>query len=381
MTTSGFIIRNAFRNKRRAALCVLSVAASLFLLVTLLVAMREITQPPEDAGSSLRVAVRNKISLANLLPARQRATIAKIPGVEAVVPLTFFGGRYRGDSTTWFAQFATDPAELEAVLGEAKMAPEHVEAWKKNRAGAAVGKQTAERFKLKIGDKFVLEGVPYPVDLELTVCGIYSGTTDDRNVFFHHKYLDESLGGAGNVGMWWVKARSAEDVPAVIDKINAAFANTSAEVLAETESAFQMSFVSMWGNIKLLIASICTVVVFALMLVTASTMSMAVRERFRELSILKAIGFRRHELWAFILAESFGLAMTGGVLGAGGAWAIYTFVPAPVLTGGVFPMLEVTPRILGQAAVVATVLGIVGSIAPALAISRLSVVEGLKTLD
>ena len=72
-------------------------------------------------------------------------------------------------------------------------------------------------------------------------------------------------------------------------RINRAFANTAAEVRAETERAFQLSFVSMWGNIKILVSSICTVVVFTLLLVSVSTMSMAVRERFRELAVLKAL--------------------------------------------------------------------------------------------
>ena len=60
------------------------------------------------------------------------------------------------------------------------------------------------------------------------------------------------------------------------------------EVRAETERAFQLSFMSMLGNIRLLVASISTVVVFTLILVTASTMSMAIPERFRELAVLKA---------------------------------------------------------------------------------------------
>ncbi|HOG93721.1 MAG TPA: ABC transporter permease, partial [Opitutaceae bacterium] len=183
------------------------------------------------------------------------------------------------------------------------------------------------------------------------------------------------------VGMWWVKARSADDVPRIIDQVNAAFANTSAEVVAETERAFQMGFVSMWANIKVLISSICSVVVFALLLVTASTMSMAVRERMRELAVLKALGFRRHELFAFILAESFGLSAVGLLLGAGGAWLISANIDAPTLTGGLFPMLTVTPRILGTAALVAVLLGIVSSLAPAISVARMSVVEGLKTLD
>ena len=85
-----------------------------------------------------------------------------------------------------------------------------------------------------------------------------------------------------------------------------------------------MSFVSMLGNVRLLINSICTVVVFTLVLVTVSTMSMAIRERFRELAVLKALGFRRRELVAFILAESFGLAFAGALVGVGSAALLFS---------------------------------------------------------
>ena len=99
MTLSGFVIKNAFRNKRRAALCVLSVAASLFLLVALQVVLNEFSNPPEDVGTALRIAVRNKVSIASPLPVRQRAIIEKIPGVEAVTPLTFSAATTRARTT------------------------------------------------------------------------------------------------------------------------------------------------------------------------------------------------------------------------------------------------------------------------------------------
>ncbi len=381
MTIPGFILKNAFRNKRRALLSVLSVAVSLALVVILQVFLNELMNPPEDAGTALRIAVRNKVSIAAPLPVRQRAIIERLPGVEAVTPLTFFGGTYKGEGTTYWAQFAMEPGQLEAVFGEARLPREQLAAWIANRTSCLVGIDTAKRYGMKVGDRVPITGNIYPIDLELTIAGIYEGTTDDRNVFFHHKYLDELLGDPGTVGMWWVKARDADSVSPAIDAINGAFANTSAEVLAETERAFQLSFVSMWANIRLLISSISSVVVFALLLVCASTMSMAVRERLRELSILKALGFRRHELFAFILAESFGLAAAGFALGAGGTWGMLSLVDAPTLTGGLFPTLTVTPRILGIAAVVAAALGIVSSLMPSWSVARLSVVEGLKTLD
>ena len=108
---------------------------------------------------------------------------------------------------------------------------------------------------------------------------------------------------------------------------------------------------------------------------------MAIRERFRELAVLKAIGYQRRELFSFILAESFGLALLGALLGIGGAWVIYTHISISKMTAGVFVSFEVTPRIIGQAALVAAALGVLASVAPSLAVARMSVVEGLKTLD
>lgn len=381
MTLPGFVLRNAFRNKRRALLSTLSVAASLFLLVTLQTFLRELTVPPEDVGASLRIAVRNKVSLGVPLPARQRSIIEKVPGIAAVTPFSYFGGRYRDEEFTPFAQFAVDPVAFTNVFVDAKIPPEQLAAWFKDRGTCIVGQDTLDRYGIKVGERMRLSGTFYPIDLDLRIVGAYSGTMDDRSVFFHHKHLDEMLGGNETVGTWWVRAASAEVAPQVISTLNATFANTSAEVRAETESAFQLGFVSMWGNIRLLIGSISSVVVFTLLLVAVSTMSMSIRERFRELAILKAIGYRRRELFGFILAESFGLAIVGAILGAGGAYFLFHSIDIQRLSGGMFVYFEVTPRIMAMAFTVAITLGIVASIPPALAVARTSVVDGLKTLD
>lgn len=432
MTIPTFILKNALRNKRRATLSVISVAVSLFLLVTLLVAVRELTTPAEGEGAALRVIVRSKISIANPLPARQRPIIEKIPGVEAISPFTWYGGKFKSEKNMTFAQFAVDPKQIASIMVEVKFDPEQFKKFEADRQGCIIGKITADKHNIKIGDHIVFTSEYYDANIELNVDGIYSGTVDDRNLFFHQKYLDESMGDPGTVGTWWIKVRTAEDMPNVIAAINKAFANTSAEVRAESERAFQLSFISMWGNIKLLINSICTVVVFTLLLVATSTMSMAIRERFRELAVLKALGFRRRELFAFILAESFGLAMLGALFGVGGGWLFFTY---PLIAGyvlmlavalcvisaigllirkhflaGIFSLLgtailfqiaffvvthgsvekmtnsifiafEVTPKIIGIGVTVAAVLGIVASIAPSISVARMSVVKGLKTLD
>jgi len=381
MNPATFVVKNALRNKRRAALSILSVAVSLFLLVTLLVALREITLPPSDVDAALRVAVRNKISIANLLPARQRPIVERIPGVEAVTPFTWYGGKYKNEEGMTFAQFAMDPKKLRSVFGETKMTEEGYQAFEEIKDSCLIGKITAEKYKLKVGDRITLPSTVYPCTLDFKIVGIYSGTPDDRNMLFRQDYLDDGSGVEGLVGMWWLRVSSAEEMPRVINAINKAFENTSAEVRAETERAFQLGFISMWGNIKLLVTLVSSAVVFTLLLVTASTMSMAVRERFRELAILKAIGYRRRELFVFILAESFALAMAGALIGIGGAYALFTYGDVARMTNGIFVLLEVTPKIMGIGAMVAALLGIVASVMPSIAVARMSVVEGLKSLD
>ncbi len=381
MTLASFIVKNALRNRRRAALTVVSVAVSCGLLVTLLTLMRELTVPPESEAASLRIIVRNRVNITFTLPAKQLAIIERIPGIVAASPFTFFGGNFRDETVTSFAQFAVDPRKFAGIMVEGRIVDGSYEDFVKDRNSCLIGADTLKRYELKVGDKMRFTGTFYPVDLDLRIAAVYTGTVDDRNVFFHHKLLDELTGDPGTVGTWYLLAASADAANTVIAQVDKAFANTSAEVRAETERAFQMSFISMWGNVKVLIGAISTVVVFTLVLVAASTMSMAIRERFRELAVLKALGFKRRELFGFILAESFGLAAAGAVLGIGGAWAFWTHIDLQTLTRGFLVYFEVTPRIMATGGIVAALLGIVSAIAPSIAVARMSVVQGLQTLD
>ena len=381
MTFVSFIAKNALRNKRRAALSILSVAVSLFLLVFLMVALRLLTHPPETAGAELRVAVRNKISITQQLPARQRPVIEKIPGVVAVTPFSWFGGIYKNEQSTTFAQFATDPLKLREIFAEFKMSDEGYAAFAAERTACVLGKLSADKYGLKVGDRITLTSSLYSNPLEFKIAGIYSGSQDDKNLYFRQDYLDENSEVKGQVGMWWLKIDTPEFAANCIAEINKTFENSSTAVRAETERAFQLGFISMWGNISLLVGLISSAVVFTLLLVTASTMSMAVRERLREMAILKALGYQRSMLFAFILAESFGLAAAGGLLGIGGGYCLFTYGDIPKLTNGLISVLEVTPQTVGIAMAVTAALGILSSIMPGLAVMRMSVVQGLKSLD
>ena len=120
MSIGTFIFKNALRNKRRATLSILSVAVSLFLLVRCWWRCGKSRCRRRTSGAALRVAVRNKISMANPLPARQLPIIEQIPGVEAVTPFTWFGGKYKRRGEMTFAQFAMDQEAAPAFSARPK---------------------------------------------------------------------------------------------------------------------------------------------------------------------------------------------------------------------------------------------------------------------
>jgi ABC-type antimicrobial peptide transport system permease subunit len=82
-----------------------------------------------------------------------------------------------------------------------------------------------------------------------------------------------------------------------------------------------------------------------------------------------------------VVAVSFGLAALGALLGVGGAWALWTHLDLQKLTNGFLIYFEVTPRIMAWGAAVAAIMGVVAALPPAWQTARMSVTEGLKTLD
>lgn len=380
MTIPGFILRNALRNRRRLALTVLSVALSLFLFTVLQTALRELTQPAESEDSALRLVVRHRVSLANLLPARYQSRIEHMPGVDVCSRFTWFGGVYK-DEKNFFPQFACEGSKMARLFTEAVFDPQQMADFIQDKAGCVVGIKTMNRFGWKIGDKITLVGTIWDCSPELTIRAVYRKGVDETNLFFHHAYFDELMKDPGVVGTFWIKAKDAAAMPGLIRMIDDAFRNTDAETKTETERAFALEFVSMFGNVRMLIGSISMVIVFTMILVTASTMSMSIRERIRELSILKALGFNGLHVAGLIVSESFGLAMAGGFIGCFGAWALFSRIDVYKLSQGFFVKFEVTPHIVIAGMLIAVVLSVASCAVPVYNVIRMSIVDGLKELD
>ena len=281
MTLTRFVTKNAFRNKRRSVLTVLSLAFSLLLLTLMMTIWRGFYLDQGSAESSQRLVVRHRVSLTFNLPGYYREKIRAVPGVVAVVPVSWFGGLYKDNKPeNFFAQFGTDPEEFFKVYRDVQMPPEQFTAWQRDRQGVIVNDTLAEKYGWKLGDRIVLQGTIYPINLELYIRGIFHSNPANKSVYFNAKYVEEAVDSfKGRAGTFTILAASPADVSKVASAVDDMFRNSPQPTKAESEKAFGLEFVAMMGNVKAFILSICSAVLFATLLVSANTMAMSIRER------------------------------------------------------------------------------------------------------
>jgi putative ABC transport system permease protein len=380
MTLGGFVVRNAFRNKRRSLLTMLSISFSLLLLTMMMSIWRTfyIDQGPPNAMKT--IITRDRVSLAFFLPAYYRDKIRTVPGVVAVAPMTYFGNVYKDDrATNSFAQVVTDPDEYPKVAPDKIVAPDQLLAWQHDRTGAMVDIELVKRFGWKIGDHLVLQSPYFPVHPEVTIRAIYTIDPPSRALYFNTKYLEESVGWfKGQAGWYITQVASPSDVAPVSQAIDEMFRNAPQHTKTESQQAFRLSFVSSLGNVKAFILTICGAVVFAILLVSANTMAMSIRARTREVALLKTLGFTRRRVLSLFVSEAIALSVAGGALGVLGATLLIRGLTHSPVAIGIPAEMKVTLPTMLVSLLVAAAVGFVSGCLPAYNASRTNIVEGLR---
>lgn len=380
------IWKNSLRNRRRSSLTIFSVAASFCLLGLLFATYRALYLTDPTPAQALRLVTHHRVSLTQAIPASYQQKIREVPGVKEAMIWQWFGGVYRDnrDSRNFFARFAVEPGKFFRVRPEIKLPEDQKQAFIHERTACIATKDLAGRFGWKLGERINLTGDIFPVNLELTLVGIFDDPDTSESLFFSQTYLRESLGNSPRqdmVGSFEVQCDNASDVPRVAEAIDKLFENSPAPTKTESEQAFTLGFVSFLGNVKVFLLSICAAVTFTILLVSANTMAMSVRERIREVGILKTLGYTPGAILGIIVGESAVISVVGGAVGlllAGG-------MTAAIRSGPVFiqqlKALRITPDVGGVSLLLAALIGVVSSLIPAWNAARTSILESLGTTD
>lgn len=381
------MLKNALRNRRRSVLTIGSIAVSLCVLGLLMALYHGLfLSGPATPAQALRLVTHHRVSITQAIPMSYIDRIRRIPGVRAAQEWDWFGGTYKDsrDQRNFFARFIIEPDKLFIINPEIKIPEDQKQAFLHERTGCIVGKNTAAKFNWKIGDRITLVGDIWPVTLELKLVGIFENPLDNDSMYFNAEYPREALRAAGvsrrmdAVGSIQLLVDSPDDVSRVQKAIDKEFDNSPFPTQTETEQAFTLSFISFLGNLKLYLMAICAAITFTILLVSANTISMSVRERVKEVGILKTLGFTRGSILGIILGEAITISLIGGVLGVMLAGLLVNGARHAPATLGFTNGMAMTPVVILACLLTAATIGLVSSVVPAWSASRTSIVEALR---
>jgi putative ABC transport system permease protein len=390
MKFAPLILKHLRKNWLRTLSTVLAMAVCIFLICTLQTVVDAVNYGLH-LGNASRLVTRHYVSLVFNLPNSYKAKIAAIPGVQNTTIVNWFGGMYRDDMKFFFPNLAVEPERFLEIYPEIVLPEDQKQAWFHDGRGCIVGRKLAEKWGWKVGDHFQLESFipPYRVGkpFDFIVDGIYDTDTvkypgtDLSAMYFNYKYLYEATGQRAGIGTLTLLIDDPKNAGRISKAIDAEFENSDTQTKTETEQAFRASFIAMAGNLALLLNGIGLAVAFTILLVTANTMSIAVRERQQEIGVLKTLGFPSGLVMALVLIEALLLGLMGGALGlilAGGA--IHALPSVPFIGDVVrqFPGLGLSPKIVSYGLGAALLLGLLAGLVPALLAYRARITEVLR---
>jgi putative ABC transport system permease protein len=380
-----FIWKSSMRNRRRSALTLTSIAVSFCLLAVLMAMYRALfVSGPGTPAQAVRMITHHKVGLAGLMPVSYEDKIRRLPGVREVMLWQWFGGSYKDarDRRNFFARFAVEPDRFFTIYSDIAMPEEQKQAFFHERTGCIVNTGLAKKFGWKLGDRITLVGDIFPVTLDLKLVGIYTDPENHEALFFNKEYLRESLGADSPMrdaaSMFEVRASGIADAPRAAASIDRLFDNSPAPTRTESERSFELSFVAFLGNLKLFLLAICGAVTFTILLVSANTLSMSVRERVREVGILKTLGFTKGAIAGLIAGEAGVIAVSGGALGIAFAGLLCGAIRNGVSGIQNLRALAITPELVLLALGIALFTGLLSSLVPALSASRTTILDSLR---
>jgi putative ABC transport system permease protein len=229
----------------------------------------------------------------------------------------------------------------------------------------------------KLGDKIFLRGQRFPTDIELTLRGTVKGSFPARIIYFNWKYVQEAIH-YDKAEVFLLRADSPGNVGRISRQVDELFHNSTASTRTESEHAFDLDMVATLGSVKLFILSICGAVLFTSLLVAANTIAMSIRERTREVAVLKTLGFTSETSTALFVAESVILCLSAWLLAALAAYGlIYALThTAQGVIFAVFVKISLSTVILPL--LVAILVGWASAVFPSRRASRMNIVEALR---
>ena len=241
--------------------------------------------------------------------------------------------------------------------------------------GALIGRRLASDYGWRVGQTVSL------IEDRLTfqVAGIFSSDdkTYEGGVLVHKDYLSRIKRDEGRSTYLIVTVTGPSAIAAASRTIDSALANFPKPTTTQSEKAAKELELMALGEIRQMLSLMLIATIIVSIFGAANSVSMSVRDRTREVGILRSLGLRKSHIMQILIGESALVALIGGGIGLAAAAALLTSAKS---LGGMIPLvLPPAYAIAGMG--IALAIGLLGAAVPSLNASRLKIVDSLRLVD
>jgi putative ABC transport system permease protein len=402
------ILKNLRRNLVRSMLTSAGVMVLVFVITLIWSILGYLAEATSEKVSNFKGIVTEKWSIPSQMPFAYSKTLEdgaarEDEDVKPIDSMTwqFFIGTVEKNNIgfkTFVFAFCMEPKKLLTMMDELDSLPsgpkadlnKAIQKMESNRQGIIVGRRRLDALNKKVGDRITVFGVNYrDLELECEIVGTFPPGRYDNNTCINRDFLNASLDSykatkgkphplaEKTLNLVWVKVPSKDNFTKMAGQIDNSPMFATPPVKIETASSGVANFLAAYKDLLWILQWILAPsIIVTLAVVISNAISISVRERRKEMAVLKVIGFQPNQIMMLVLGEAILLGVVAGSISSIGTYFLVNNViggiPFPIAFFSSFPVLD---GALWWGAAIGFLTSFAGSILPAWSTRSIKVVD------
>ena len=402
------IFKNLRRNMVRSMLTSAGIMVLVFVITLIWSILGFLEMATSEKSANFKGIVTEKWSIPSQLPFSYASTLedgaareeSDEKPMDSMTWQFFIGSvdkNVMGFNTFIFA-FCMEPKKLLTMMDEldslqpgprAKL-DVAIKAMEENRQGIIIGQKRLAAIDKKVGDRIKVFGLNYrDIELECEIVGTFPLGRYDNNTCINRDYLNASLDAykaskgkphplaEKTLNLVWVKVPTKDAFTKMSTQIDNSPMFAAPPVKIETASSGISNFLAAYKDLLwILRVLLAPAIIITLTVVISNAISINVRERRKEMAVLKVIGFQPNQIIFLVLGEAILLGVVAGAISSIGTYyfvnRVLGGIPFQIAFFSSFPVLD---GALWWGAAIGFITSFAGSIMPALSTRSIKVVD------